>query len=187
MTVTTGSPDVGSVVRALSDANVQFVVVGQSDAGSPLRVVVSKHPTNLEALGRALDRLDASLRALGELATASAEGHASGTVDDDPPEDLPRRVGDPLGTIAVTTSAGDVDLIFGGPRRSLYAEVASHAQERKVGGLSVQWTDALPAPEPAPRVTSKMLGRRLLSIAEGLAHLIERHDESANGDGGAGD
>ncbi len=165
MTVTAGGPDVASVVRALSDANVQFVVVGEAASGHPLRLVVSRHPTNLEALGRALERLESTVRA-SALATP-VEGR-------DPP---PRRVGDPMATIPVATSGGDLDLMFGGPRRSLYAEVALHAEERNIGGVRVQWTGELPTVETVPRTTSRMLSRRLLSLAEGLAHLIERHDE----------
>lgn len=171
MTVTTGVPDVASVLRVLSDANVQFVVVGEPAAGHPLRIVVSSHPTNLDALGRALDRLASTVRA--PAVTAPEE-----EVGDDPP----RRIGDPLGTVPVATSAGDVDLLFGGSRRSLYAEVALQAQPRDIGGLCVQWTGDLPAVEPVPRTTSRMLGRRLLSLAEGLAHLIERHDEEPSAD-----
>lgn len=175
VTVTSDAPDVASVVRALSDANVQFVLVGEPAAGKPLRVVVSRHPTNLEALGRALDRLESTVR--------PPEATAAGVGPDDP---LPRRVADPMGTIAVTTSAGEVDLIFGGPRRSLYAEVVLQAQERELGGLRVQWSEEIPDLGPVQRVTSRMLGRRLLSLAESLAHLIDRHDEPADGDADAG-
>lgn len=182
MTVTTGGPDVAMVVRALSDANVQFVVVGEPVEGQPLRLVVSRHPTNLDALGRALDRLGSTVRSLGaamesaatEAVAAGGEAHAG----------APRRVGDPLGTIPVATAGGDVDLLFGGARRSLYAEVALHAQEREVARLRVQWTGELPAVGPAPRTTSKVLRRRLLSLAEGLAHLMERHGEDDSKDGG---
>ncbi|HTX62678.1 MAG TPA: hypothetical protein VMD28_03515 [Acidimicrobiales bacterium] len=161
MTVTTELPDLKSVVRALSAADVQFVVVGAPAAGQPLGIVVSRHPTNLDALGRALDRLGSRVRA----PAGSAPGES------------PRRVGDPLGTVSVTTSAGDVDLMFGGARRSLYAEVAGYAQPLDIGGLWVQWARELTRLEPAPRTTSRVLGRRLLSLAEGLSHLIERHDE----------
>jgi hypothetical protein len=177
MTVTTGGPDVAVVVRALSDANVQFVVVGEPAAGHPLRLVVSRHPTNLDALGRALDRLESTVR---------APGVAAPEVDADPEDagdDPPRRVGDPMGTISVATAGGDVDLMFGGPRRSLYADVAVHAEERELGGLRVQWTGELPAQPPVPRTTSRMLGRRLLSLAEGLAQLIDRHGEDRSDDG----
>ncbi len=172
MTVTADGADVASVVRALSDANVQFVVVGEPVAGHPLRLVVSRHPTNLEALGRALDRLESTLRVPEATRVKEAAG-------DDPP----RRVGDPLGTVSLATSAGDVDLMFGGSRRSLYAEVALHAQERELGGTRVQWTGELPAVGPVPRTTSRMLGRRLLTLAEGLAHLIDRHDDEEPADG----
>ena len=169
--MTAGGADVASVVRALSDANVQFVVVGEPAAGDPLRLVVSRHPTNLDALGRALDGLESTLRVL----QPPARGE----------DDLPRRVSDPLGTISLATSAGNVDLMLGGPRRSLYAEVALHAQERELGGLRVQWARELPELAPVARTTSRMLGRRLLSLAEGLAHLIERHDGEESSDGEA--
>ncbi len=197
MTVTTGGQDVTVVVRALSDANVQFVVVGEPAAGHPLRLVVSRHPTNLDALSRALDRLGSTVRGAG-LVAAEVDGAAThgaaaqrAQVDGAPadgagePEGahgpaMPRRIGDPMGTVSVATAGGDVDLMFGSPRRSLYAEVALHAEEREVGGLRVQWTGDLPAVEPAVRTTSRMLGRRLLSLAEGIAHLIERHGDDAS-------
>ncbi len=177
--MTTGAPDLASVVRALSDASVQFVVVGEPVAGQPVRLVVSRHPTNLDALGRALDRLDAVMRRQerspagepeeaeeGEEAEAEEAGEQGG----------PRRAVDPMGTIAVRTSAGDVDLVFGGATRSLYAEAADRAEEREVEGLRVRWIGEVPAVEPAPRATSRMVGRRLLSLAEELAHLMEHRD-----------
>lgn len=175
MTVTTDVPDVASVVRVLSDANVQFVVVGEAVAGEPLRVVVSRHPTSLDALGRALDRLDATVRGsmYGDAEDFGGAGEAGAGV---------RHVGDPLGTIPITTSAGDVDVLLGGPRRSLYAEVAAGAEEREVAGRRVQWTAEVAGLEPPARVTSRMLGRRLLSLAEGLAHLIDRQEEPADGE-----
>jgi hypothetical protein len=157
------------VLRALCDANVQFVVVGELSAGRPLRLVVSRHPTNLEALGRVLDRLESTVRTVVGPASAQAEASV-------------RRVGEPTGTIGVSTSGGDVDLIFGGPRHSLYAEVASHARERELGGLRVQWTDELPPIEPAVRVTSRMVGQRLRSLSERLARLVERHDGPGDGE-----
>jgi hypothetical protein len=177
MTVTTGFPDVAMVVRVLSDANVQFVVVGEPAEGDPLRLVISRHPTNLDALSRALDRLGSTMRSPG---TAAGGAHTGGAY-----ADSPRRVGEPLGTISVATAGGNVDLLFGGARRSLYAEVALHAQEREVAGLRVRWTGELPAVRPAPRATSRVLGRRLLSLAENLAHLMERHGEDDRQDGGS--
>ena len=166
--MTTDAPDVVSVVRALSGANVQFVVVGERAGSEPLRLVVSRHPANLEALGRALDRLGSTVR---DPAPATA-GEERATA-------APRRVGDALGTIPVRTSSGDVDLLLGGPRHSLYAEVAARAEERAIDGVRVQWVAEVASLEPAPRVTSRMLGRRLLSLAEGLSHLIERQEEPA--------
>jgi hypothetical protein len=162
-------PDVGAVLRALSGANVQFIVVGDVDGERPLRVVVSRHPTNLEALGRALDGLGSVLREAADPA--------------DPADIGPTRLGDPLATVGVATDAGDVDILFGGPRQSLYAETLTVSEERDVTGLSVRWADA-PAPlEPPPRVTSRMLGKRLLSLAEGLAHLMDRRDAGPQADG----
>lgn len=171
----TDVPDAVCLVRELAGANVQFVLVGEPDGGRPISIVLSRHPTNLEAVGRALDRLDSTVRAQA-IAAAGGDAHSFDPV----------RVGDPLGTIPVTTSAGDVDLIFGGPRRSLYAQVAAQAREREVGGLRVQWTEALPHSEPAGRTTGRLLGRRLLSLAEGLAHLVERQDERGDGEPGTG-
>lgn len=160
------APDVAAVVRALSDANVQFVLVGEPSAGEPLRLVVSRHPTNLDALGRALDRLTSAVRI-----------PSGGAHDDGPAGAEPRRVGDALGTVPLTTRAGDVDLVFGGPRRSLYADAADRAQEREVDGRRVPWVEAIPRAEPGARVTGRMLGRRLLALADGLAHLIDHQED----------
>ena len=173
--MTTGMPDVTSVVRAMSDAGVLFVVVGEPASGRPLRLVVSRHPTNLDALGRALDRLEATMRPLPSLAGERWREA----------EQKPRRVGDETGTISVSTSAGDVDLVFGGGRRSLYADALSNAQERALGGVRVRWVGELPARSPAPRVTSRMLSRRLLSLAEELAHRLERRGETAGREPGS--
>lgn len=161
-----GSSDGGQVLRTLADANVQFVVIGEPDAGGVLQLVVSRHPTNLEALGRALDSLGSSLR----------------TASEAPPGGV-QRIGDPAGTLAVRTSGGDVDLVFGGPRRSLYADTLERAEERDIDGTRVHWSGA-PAPvEAGGRVTSRVLGRRLLTIAEGLTHLMERHGDVADHNG----
>ncbi len=178
--MTTGGPDVAVVVRALSEANVQFVVVGEPAEGRPLRLVVSRHPTNLDALSRALDGLESTLRSPGVAARGEAPAGEGAYAD------APLRVGDPLGTISVVTAGGDVDLLFGGARRSFYAEVVLHAQEREVGGMLVQWTGELPVFGPVPRTTGRMLGRRLLSLAEGLVHLVERHGGEDSGEGDLG-
>lgn len=154
-----------TVLDVLVGANVQFVVVGEPNRREALQLVVSRHPTNLEALGKALDRLGSTLRS----------DHA-----DDPGE--LRRVGDPSGTVAVRTSGGDVDLIFGGPRRSLYAETLEHAVEREIDGTLVQWSETAAPLEPSPRMTSRMLGKRLMSLAEGLAHLMDRHEAGEEGE-----
>lgn len=176
----TGKPAATALLRALLDAGVQFVVVGDP-ATSPLRIVVSRHPTNLGALGRTLDDLGAAVR------TTPSDEHvaphrAAGVA--------PRRVGDPLGTVEVTTSAGEVDLLFGGVRRSLYADVVALSQTREVGGAVVAWVAALPVVEPAPPATSRTLARRLLSLAEGLARASEvdgdEPPEAESSDAGGG-
>lgn len=148
------SSDGGLILRTLVDANVQFVVVGEPDAASALRLVVSRHPTNLEALGRALGALGASLR------TAVVE------------EPGLHRFGDPAGTIAVRTTAGDVDLLFGGAHASLYADTLERAGEHVLAGVTVQWSEE-PAPVEPP---GRVLGRRLRSMAEDLAQLMERRE-----------
>lgn len=171
------SGDGGLVLRTLVGANVQFVVVGELDGAGALRLVVSRHPTNLEALGRALDELGSSLRAEADPAPGF------------------HRLGDPVGTVAVRTAGGDVDLVFGGTRRSLYAETLEQAQERDVGGTTVQWSEEPAAGAPAARPTGRSLGRRLLSVADELAQLIERPDrptalretDGASGSGPSGD
>ena len=154
------SSDGGLILRTLVDANVQFVVVGEPGAAGALGLVVSRHPTNLEALGRALDALGSSLR------RAPEEG----------PSGL-HRIGDPAGTVAVRTAGGDVDLLFGGVHRSLYADTFEQSEEREVDGVDVRWCRE-PAPvEPPGRATPRMLGQRLLTVADELAQLMERRDD----------
>lgn len=172
LVVTADAPDVAAIVRVLSDGNVQFVVVGDVEArgpGVPLLLVVSRHPTNLEALGRALDRLDSTVRVPLHAEAAEEEAEKA--------DGMPLRVGDPRGTIGITTSAGDVDLMFGAANRSLYAELASRAEVRELGDLRVQWTGDVPDDPAAVRPTGRKIGRRLLSLAEGFAHLMERQRE----------
>jgi hypothetical protein len=168
------APDPGPVVRALSDAHAQFVVVGEVAAGRPIRIVVSRHPTNLEALGRALDGLGATVR-------APRPGGPDAGGDEERP-DGPRRLGDPAGTVEVSTPAGEVDLLLGGPRTSLYTEAVVRAEERELGGVRVRWVEEVPGVGPSSPVTSRMLGRRLLSLAEGIAHLVDRQRVEVDGE-----
>jgi hypothetical protein len=166
--VKVSSSDGGRVLRTLVNANVQFVVVGEPEGADVLRIVVSRHPTNLEALGRALDMLGSSLRVESEAPTPGLH-----------------RIGDPAGTVAVRTSGGDVDLVFGGAHRSLYADTLEHAHAREFDGTSVQWSaEVAPPTQVSERTTGTVLGRRLLSIAEGLAQLMERRDGRPRAFGG---
>lgn len=166
------SHDLETVLGTLQRGNVLFVLVGEPEDDDPLRLVVSQHPTNLDVLGSALDRLGSQVRA--------SPSEAPGV----------RRVGDPLGTVRVSTACGDVDLLFGGPRRSLYAETVEGAEERDFGGVRVQWAPAPATVERPTRATGRSRSRRLMSLAEDIAHLIERehggeaHDE--DGDAGPG-
>jgi hypothetical protein len=158
-------PDLAAIVRALSDVHAKFVVVGKPTAGAPIELVVSGHPTNLEAIGRALDRLGAALRA-ADADRAPCGGGTEG----------PRRAVDPRGTVAVRTPAGDVDLVVGGPGATLYAAAARSAHERDVCGVRVPWIEELAVVAPAAPATTRMLGDRLLSLADELAQLITARD-----------
>lgn len=160
--------DPALVLRTLVGANVKFVVVGEPQGEGRLRIVVSRHPTNLDALGRALGELAATVR--------------TGEVSERPATPWPRRVGDPLGTLFVTTSAGDVDLMFGGPHQSLFAETLAASITREVAGVDVQWTESPPSLGSPARVTSRALSGRLFSLAGRLAHLVERRDGDQEAD-----
>lgn len=175
-------PAGAALVDALADANVQFVVVGEVTGLDPLRVVVSRHPTNLDALGRALDRLGAKLQLADEADTEAAEDGGAGGPD----VAVPERVGDPLGTLSVATAFGHLTLMFGGPSGSLYAETVAASRPLEVGGRSVAWAAAPAATSPGPRTTGRALGRRLLSLVEGLAHLVDQRASDERGGDAAG-
>ncbi len=180
------SSDRGMILRTLAEASVQFIVVGEPAATGGLRLVVSRHPTNLDALGRALGALGSSLRSgaspagaeppgteppgAGPPGTEAGAGHrAIG-----PSSSGPRRIGDPTATLSVRTAVGDVDLVFGGERRSLYGDTLERSEERDIDGTRVRWAAAAAPVEQRGRVTSRELGRRLLSVADGLAHVVEQ-------------
>lgn len=157
-----------AILRSLSEANVRFIVVGEPDdavshdpastGAAPLRIVVATHPTNLDALARSLDALGSSVRTTQSVPAPAPGGDV-------------RRVGDPLGTIEVTTSGGDLDILLGGPRRPLYAQVAATAIQREIDGETVSWVAHVTPPAPSPRVTGDALGRRLAVLAGKLTHL----------------
>lgn len=177
--------DPGPLLRTLLGANVQFVVVGDPVVEGSLRLVVSAHPTNLDALGRALDALSATARTDGpsrpdgapEVGAAPAPGSGAGGRGSSAG---PTRVGDPLGTVAVTTSVCDVLLLFGGAHGSLYAETMALAGAQEIAGVRVQWAAELPEIGPPARVTGGALGGRLLSLAGRLAHLVERRSDPSD-------
>lgn len=177
-----GAPeDEAAVLGMLVGASVQFVVVGEPLGERALRLVVSRHPTNLDALGKALARMGAALRSAGAPdagAPDAARDTAAGTEGSSV-----RRIGDPFGTVSVTAGGVDLDLMFGGPHHSLYAETLATATDREIAGVQVRWAEAPAAVAPSGRGTGGVLGRRLLSIAEGLAHLVEREDGPSAGGG----
>lgn len=180
MTGVNGAQGGGAVLEVLLGANVQFVVVGDPELQGVLRLVVSRHPTNLDALGTALARLGSTLRTTVPGDTESAAGGEAGAGAGGV-----RRIGDPLGTVSVTARGVDIDLMFGGPHRSLYAETLAGASDREIAGLHVKWADAPARVAPPGRGTGKVIGRRLLSLAEGLAHLLEREEEPPGGGSGS--
>lgn len=156
--------DAGAILRTLGSADVQVVVVGDPASPSGLRLVVSRHPTNLAALATALDRLGAVLAV-----SVDADGHG------------PRRVGDPLGAMTVTTDHGPVDLLFGGPGRSLYAETVDISEPRVVGGIDIRWAAAPPAPAAPADRSARSVGRRLRSIADALGEALDGPREEPEG------
>ena len=195
------SSDRGMILRTLAEASVQFIVVGEPAATGGLRLVVSRHPTNLDALGRALGALGSSLRSGASPAgaeppgtePAGAEPAGAEPPGTEPPgagppgteagaghraigpsSSGPRRIGDPTATLSVRTAVGDVDLVFGGERRSLYGDTLERSEERDIDGTRVRWAAAAAPVEQRGRVTSRELGRRLLSVADGLAHVVEQ-------------
>jgi hypothetical protein len=162
-------PDPAGVVGALSALDVQFVVVGDLSADGPLRVVVSRHPANLDALGRALGRMGAALSAPS--AHPPGPGAGAGT----------QRVGDQLGTVAVAARGGDVEILFGGARGSLYAETLAVSEPLEIGTVLVRWTGTVPASTVVRPVTGRRMSDRLLSLAQAVADLIRREEEQADG------
>lgn len=147
---------VAGVLGALGEAGVQAIVVGDPVAGPELRLVVSRHPTNLVALGRALDRLGARLEPLRP--TRAGAGL--------------RRVGDPLGTLRATVAGGRLALSFGGPNGSLYAETLETSEDRVVAGVQVRWAPD-PAGAPPPDRGAPEVGRRILSLADALSDALD--------------
>lgn len=158
--------DPAAVLQALLGANVQFVVVGDPEADGPLRLVAAAHPTNLDALGRALERFSPTVQVAEPPAPPPGPEPAE-----------PRRIGDPFGAVTVTTSAGDVALLLGGARRSLYAGTLAVATTREIGGVHVRWAAEPEWAAPEAGATGGALGGRLLSLASRLAQLVERRSE----------
>lgn len=187
--------DPAALLQALQAANVQFVVIGDPESWGALRLVVSAHPTNLGALGRALEPFSPALDVAGVGGVAEPVGGAEpsevleqteptgvagptelarGAV---PPGEGPRRIGDALGTVEVRTSAGTVVLLLGGAHRSLYAGTLAASASRELAGVRVRWA-AEPTwnEEDAPGPTNA-LGDRLLSLASRLTQLMDRRGD----------
>jgi hypothetical protein len=143
-----------SVLRLLTDAKVQLVVVGDPGRATSLRLVVASHPTNLAAFGGALDRLGAVLESPQEAV------------------DGPVRLGDPLGAMTVSTRFGPVDLLLGGPGYSLYADTVEVAEVRSVAGVDVRWVPFTPAPAAEQRRgrdrSPAAVSRRLLALVDAI-------------------
>lgn len=177
MTVSHQPEGEAAVLGALLEARVQFVVVGEADDGEVLRLVVWRHPTNLDALGKVLARMGAALHAAGGRETARDADAGTGA-------EGVRRIGDPFGTVTVTARGVDLDLMFGGLHHSLYVETLAAASDRVIAGLQVKWASAPARITRRSLGTGGALGRRLLSIAEGIVHLVEREEEgpAASGD-----
>lgn len=162
-------PDPAGVVGGLSALDVQFVVVGDLSADGPLRVVVSRHPANLDALGRALERMGAVLSA--PPAPPPGPDVDAGT----------QRVGDPLGAVELVARGGDVEILFGGARGSLYAEMLAASEPLEIGTVLVRWAEAPAASGAIRPLTGRGMSDRLLSLAQAVADLIRREEERADG------
>ncbi len=142
------TPERREVLGTLTAADVRFVVVSPPRS-TRLRLVVSNQPTNLAALGGALDRLGARLDAAG------VRGRSGGA----------RRVVDPLGALRVTTDHGVVELVLGRPGGSVYAEAFAMATERTLAGVTVLWAPPPPTAAPAPS-PGEAAARRLADLVD---------------------
>lgn len=166
-----------ALLKALRGANVQFVVIGDPEPRGALRIVVSAHPTNLGALGSALEPFSPAVDVANTAERPEAPGAGM------PPAEGPRRIGDPFGTVEVRTSAGNVVLLLGGAHRSLYAGTLAASTEREIAGVLVQWAAEPGWGEDDVVGTGNALGGRLLSLASRLAQLIDRRGERSAPEG----
>lgn len=155
---------VSEVLGALDGAGVQAIVVGDPLEGSALRLVLSRHPANLVALGRVLHRLGARVEPVRTMRTTSG----------------PYRVGDPLGTLTVTAGQDRLELLFGGPDGSFYAETLEGAEERVLAGVPVRWVPDAAASAPPDRPPTE--AGRLLSLADALGGALDRVDRADRAD-----
>lgn len=149
--VTTGR---ARLLGVLATAHVEYVVIGGT-ARRRLRLAVSAHPANLAALGRVLSELDATLM---PVPTPRVGGV--------------RRVGASLGMLRVHVPGVDVELIIGGPGRSLYAELREAASEEDCEGVSVLVAPLLSAPRATGDRSPEVVAGRLLALADQLAKRV---------------
>jgi len=152
--VTTGR---SRLLAALATAHVEYVLVAGTGRRR-LRLAVSAHPANLNALGEVLGQFATTLR--------PAPAPRAGGV---------RRVS--LGVLRVHVPGVDVDLIISGQGRSLYAELREVATKQDYDGVPV----LVAAPPPTTRLqksqavadrSPERVAARLLALADELAKRV---------------
>lgn len=129
--MTTAWPDFdpGELLRRLTAAGVDFVIVGGIAAvllGSPrmtrdLDITYAPDPVNMEALGTVLIDLDARLKGVEDDVPFTADGRMIGQTE----------------ILTLTTTAGEIDLLrapAGGPG---YQRMRQRAERMSVAGFSV--------------------------------------------------
>jgi hypothetical protein len=142
------------LLAALADAHVEYVLVAGTGRRR-LRLAVSAHPANLNALGIVLGQFNTTLR--------TAPAPRAGAV---------RRVGTALGVLRVHVPGVDVDLVIGGQGRSLYAELREVATEQDCDGVPVLVAPFLPESRTASDRSPERIAARLLALADELAKRV---------------
>ena len=112
--------DPARLLGVLQAHSMRFVVIsGAGDEG--VAIAPSRHPTNLEALGGALEELGAGLRQDERLVGGA-----------------PRPVFGPAGRVTLSTAAGPLALYVGPEQPSLYAQVLQEAVVVELEGVTVR-------------------------------------------------